>query len=274
MVVGEITGTRRTVEIAGAAVLGGAAVFCMLWRMFAHKYFGSILAPERKKYFAYWLQGALSLGVMHLFLLYGLFDYDRNGAGRFVNWTRYVFYIYAFGRCANGMIAEFQLQSLKWTRKFTGRTLSAALALCAINAFVNDHQARLMLGGLAGAAVGIYILQLFYFDGRFKDRSYSIFVTMMCAACVGVGIAMFVTGHANKEDISRTDESIGFLVVECFFFFMVAAFMKYRMRTREHYHAGVVSALATAEYGVFALCCGAAEIVDAAASVPLAAVQV
>lgn len=265
MVVGKLPpGMERDVHIAGAAVLGGAALLSLLVRGVAHNFLGRHLHVERKAFFAYWFWNALSLGVLHLFMLYGLFDYDRDGAGRFVNWTRWVFYIFAFGICGNGIVAEFQLQPNAWTRYYTGATLASSFLLNGVAAFVDDSQARLMLGALSGVAIGLYIVQLLYFDGRFKDRMYSFFVSFLTACCIGVGIAMFVVGHANKRDITRGQEQAAWLAIEAFFSFVITMAMKYRWASRASYFAGIANAAALVEHGLFTLCFGAAATVDAA----------
>lgn len=273
-VVGELPHNSKEwkTELAGTVVLGGAAVASLLWRAFAHSRYGKHIHQERKAFFAYWFWGAMSLAVMHLFLLFQIFYFDRDGAGRLVNWTRWVFYIFSYGICANGMVAEFQLQPNSWTRYYTGAALAASFIFNMLNAFCDDHKTRLMLGGLSGAAIGIYAIQLAYFDGRWRDRMYSFFITFLLWASIGAGIAMFVVGHANKRDISRADEFIGYLVIDCVIFFIVSMLMKSRWMVRSTYFEGIADAARHVEYGLFSLCFSSVAAAEDVATAPLAAV--
>lgn len=268
-VVGQLPrGKEWSTEVAGSAILGGAALLSLIWRCFLHSQFGKHIHPDRKPFLAYWVWGSITLAVMHLFLLFQMFYFDRDGAGYYVNWTRWIFYAVAYGICGNGLIAEFQLHPNSWTRYYSGGSLIASFLFNMLNAFCNDHQARLMLGGLSGVSIVIYVIQLFYFDGRFRDRAYSFLVSLTVVACIGVGIAMFVAGHANKGLISRADEFIGFLVIDCVFFSLIAMLMKNRWMSVKLYHEGVDCPDKRAECGFFSMCCAIA-VVDQGATAPL-----
>lgn len=204
---------ERNTLIAGAVIQFSLFAFACLSRWWVHCVLGVKRVECHKAFFSYWKLFTFLTFVANMFILFTLWDNDRDVSHPLVNWSRWLFYTMAYGVGLVGMLAEFQMHRLHWTRYYVGTLVGAVALLMLSNAFAPHAAQQQMLFGFI-AFFGVWaIYSVFHFDERFYcgwSRSLSVLVSL----CLGTIAAMFIVGHANQQKISRAHEFIGYVVVD------------------------------------------------------------
>ncbi len=204
---------ERNVLIAGAVTqfaLFGVAALSRWWMQCA---FGRGKHLEwRKPFFAYWKLFTFFTFVADMFMLFKLWDTARDASHPSVNWSRWAFYIVAYGGGLVGMIAEFHVHALHWTRYYIGVLVGAVSALMLANAFAPEKAQRDMLFGFIAFFGAWAIYALFHFDER-PNCVRSRLTTVLAVLCLATVGAIFIVGHANQNKLARAHEFIAYVVV-------------------------------------------------------------